>query len=286
MMKKFTKMDPFLPVLPIVLLTSYYLICMKTAFQTHQFAFHDLTLLCDLFHNGVHFSAPFTVTDTHIHHFALYFTPSLYLLYPLFYIFDSQFLFIALGVLAAAWGVYLSVRILEKFLIAIPKQKSKTLILSLFSTFLMAHLFLKADIVSAHVGIFFFAAALLVLHLLLDNAPWGYLLASTALALGIRQDCGYFLFFMFLAVTFVPKEILAPRAKIQIKAVSLALISVAYVLVVVLFVMPRWGGGGMPSNWTNWGSTWQEMVWNVLRSPIKVISMSLIDSGFFPIHIS
>jgi hypothetical protein len=115
----------------------------------------------------------------------------------------------------------------------------------------------------------FVLAAALLLSSTRKGAGYRRLLPLLVLALGVRQDAGFFLFFLLVSCLFAPKAWgTIPKQRI----VVLAGIAVAYVGFASIVIMPWLGNDGGTRFWHEWGESWPQVFQAWARSPERVLS--------------
>jgi len=253
-------------------------LALHSQFRAGGFSFHDLTLLDDLFANGIYRGRPFWVTDYAIHHWSVHFTPTLALLLPVYFFSDSQFNLVALGIVAMLACVYFSARAARAGGLA----RWPALALSLV---FLTQIFTRTVVASAHFEVFYCAFSAAALCLLVEGRGWRWWAAPAVLALGVRQDAGFFLFFQALsAALLLPWETAWDRTRVRYDALALAALSLVACLVSVAVIMPLWGGGTDTLAWRRWGETWPEVFRTLLAHPVAVWSAIVGESGFLPLN--
>jgi len=110
--------------LPKIAVMVLFMFSMNTLFEDYLakfFGFHDLGLINDFLANTVHRGKIFYVSTLGVNHLSWHFSPTLFLITPFYLIFDSQFVFLALNVLA----IYFSISLLSKLAFDVLKKNEK-----------------------------------------------------------------------------------------------------------------------------------------------------------------
>lgn len=248
--------------LTIVLLWLYSL------YTSGEFAYHDLTLISDFFSNGLVHGRPFWINETEENHLKLHFTPSLVFLMPLFALFNSQFALIALAATGVCVSIFVATR--EQYLsllkLDVPLVWRWIISAGFFAAF-AGNRYTLRNLSSAHFEPFFMPAAMFVVCAIRHRVRLRWLVVALLLALGMRQDAGFFMFFLLGSCLAAPRTWgRVPRKTL----VASGLFCVAYFVLVATVVQPWLGNNGSTRFWHEWGNTWPEVLLAWLSSPVRV----------------
>jgi len=248
---------------------AWVLLWQYSQFVAGEFGYHDLTIISDFFSNAWEHGRPFWVTNAQLTHLRTHFTPSLVLLIPPYVFFSSQFALIAIVACTVCVGIFVLVRDQHASLrgLGLPHSFCALLAASCFVAFAGNRYTLRV-LSSAHFEPFFILTAILLLAVIRRGAPYRWLLPALCLALGVRQDAGFFLFFLLLSCLVAPK-VWGERAHLRVLVA--AGVCVAYVAFASKVIMPWFGNDGGTRFWQSWGNTWPEVFLAWFRSPERVI---------------
>ncbi len=241
----------------------YSLWVTSSLYRNGHFKYHDLGLISDFMSNTVFGRGFFQVTETGVNHFSMHFTPTLLLLAPLYRIFDSQYLLLALGCLSVflaieAWSS-IATRLHERLPMHPEDRRSPWVrrMTLLFVFFLAMNRYTKALLLAAHFEIVGLALFSWIARSLVFGAPLRRVLLPWVLLLGLRQDYGLLAAPPLLALGLLPK----PFQGIRVRAFALAGASLAASLVLILWVHPLFGYTGdwhLARFWSGFGRSWPE----------------------------
>lgn len=248
--------------LVIVLLWQY------SQYVGEVFCYEDLTIISDFFSNAIMHGKPFWVTNGHFNHLKVHFTPSLLLLVPLFAVFKGQFALIALLVLAVCVAIFVCTReqYLSLRLMGLSPLWRSAFSLPVFVAF-AGNVYTMRVFSSAHFEPFFILAATCVLVALRRGARYRVLIPLILITIGIRQDAGFFLAFLFVSCLFAPRSWSSLKWQKPLVCTALCLV---YFAIASLFVLPSLGSDAGTRFWHEWGNTWPEVVATWLKSPGRV----------------
>ena len=259
------------------MLFGYAQIVLYTHFVAGSFGFHDLTLINDFLSNTIHGRGFFLITDYHQSHFTVHFTPTLILLTPLYLLFDSQFLLIGAGVAAlyASFAVFLVVFKEIAGLAGVAQARgdvSQAWLAPLAFLLLMALNFYTLTVLLAASCWLFYSLffALTVLLLVRRQRLW-LPIATGLLALGIRQDAGFYFSLQILSLWFLPIAAIDTRRRFRRGVLVLSALGALYAIVCVIWIMPALGmQTHVDHGWQLWGANWPEVARTVVTSPVRV----------------
>ena len=131
----------------------YALLVFYSMYRSCVFGFHDVTLINDWLTNAVFEGKPFWITDYGINHIIIHFTPSLLIFAPLYLLFESQFILIAVEIVSFFFGAFILLIILNMFLdrlklIRLPIMRF--LVLLFFVCIVTLNSYSKITLASAH----------------------------------------------------------------------------------------------------------------------------------------
>jgi hypothetical protein len=226
-------------------------------FVRGEFAYHDLTIISDFFSNAWNHGRPFWVTNANQTHFRTHFTPTLIFLVPFYVFFRSQFALVAIVAALVCLGLFVATRHQLTCLrrLGIPALWSWPLTLSFFAASALNRYTLRC-LDSAHFEPVFILTAFLLLAAISRGYGYAPLLAFTALALGVRQDAGLFLFFLLMSCLVAPKAWGKVR---RLPVLVCAAVCIPYVVLATKVILPWFGNDGNTRFWHQWGATWPEV---------------------------
>lgn len=256
----------------------WVLLWQYSRFVAGEFAYHDLTIISDFFSNAWNHGRPFWVTNASETHFKTHITPTLIFLVPLYGFFRSQFALVAIMAGLVCGGLLLATRHQLHSLrrLGVPALWSWLLALSFFVASALNRYTLRC-LDSAHFEPVFILTAFLLLGAISRGSSYGTLVAFTALALGVRQDAGLFLFFLLLSC------LVAPRAWGRAHPVQILVcagLCIPYVVLASKVLLPWFGNDGNTRYWHEWGATWPEVFRAWLHNSDRV--RSAVELSEFP----
>ena len=257
----------------LVVFSAFWVYCylvVWTAFRRGAYGFADLGLINDILSNTAYGRGFFWVSEYGMHHFGVYFSPTMVLFLPFFRLFHSQFLLLALGITTTGIAMLLYLGIFREVARRLSLEKElSSLFLVVFLILILTNRFTKTVLLSDHYEnqyLFFWA---LVAYGLLRGWRFAWLLLLAFLPLGIRQDAGFFFGFQMLALAALP--IWNRDVRGRNRALALAALGLTYTAGVSLFVMPHWGGDAHVVLWAKYGNTWSAVVRTWVLSPGLVL---------------
>lgn len=267
-------------------LAAYALATLHAIYRAGKFAFHDLGLTNDYLANTVRHGRLFWAADLGLDHLGIHFSPTLLLATPLYAVFESQFVLLALGVAAYYGGICFALRIFRRLVPAGFGVAGDALAIALVVA-LGVNLYARTVLVSAHFEVLFTFFALAVLDGLLSDAPLARLVPLAALALGVREDAGLHLAGPLLATLFVgtPSDP-AARVRLRRRALGLVALAIAWVAIVVGVVMPAFGSrhaGYVVQFWGAFGDSPAAIAWTLATSPRRVAA-AIAHGGLVAFH--
>jgi hypothetical protein len=238
-------------------------------FAAGSFGYHDLTIISDFFSNALVHGRPFWVTDGQLSHLRTHFTPSLVLLIPAFVFAQTQFSLIAVVAVVVCAGIFVHSRdhLASLRRLGVPSVWSAIFVASFFVAF-VANRYTLRILSSAHFEPVFVLTAALLLGAVRRASSYRWLLPLLLLALGVRQDAGFFLCFLLLSC------LVAPRAWGEVSRVKMlvaAALCFGYVLFASKLILPWLGNDGNTRFWHTWGETWPQVFLAWARSPERVV---------------
>jgi uncharacterized membrane protein len=238
-------------------------------FATGAFAYHDLTIVNDLFSNGWLHGRPLWGTDAGASHLAIHFTPTLLLWMPAFLPFQTQFALLAVVAVTFTLALVVWVRDVWTLLArsSMPRACAIALTVSTFVAFGFNRYTLRV-LSSGHYEPLMLLPAVILLVGLRRGAGLRWLVPIVLVALGIRQDAGLFLFALVVSCRCAPSTWVRPSWR---SVASLAGVCVIYVMGGVLVALPWFGNDGDTRFWSSWGGTWPEVVTAWISQPGRVI---------------
>jgi uncharacterized membrane protein len=245
------------------------------AYRSGYFEYHDLGLISAFFQNGIHRGAPFWVSETNSSHFGIHFTPTLYLLLPFFYVSDSAqtFLVLTAGALAISGSlIWLEARALIE-----NKKWNWGWGVALWFILITSNLW-KSVVMSAHFEVFFIPFALLSFRSIRQSRPFVIPFLWAVLALGVRQDIGLFLGCCYFGLA------LMTSGEQKRASYRLGAFCVVYLLVAVLVILPRFGGGQDLRGWAEWGSTWPGVIVGAASRPLQ-FAQRMMQGAWLPLEL-
>jgi hypothetical protein len=246
----------------------WVLLWQYSQYAAGMFGYHDLTIINDFFSNALVHGKPFWVTNAGLSHLSIHFTPSLLLLVPAFVPFHGQFALIALAATSVCCGIFIATRAQFASLgrTEIPSGWRWALSAAFFVAFAGNRYTLRI-LSSAHFEPFFVLTAALVLSAVGRDARYRTLLPLLLVAVGVRQDAGFFLFFALCSCVFAPRAFGGvSRTKLAVSAG----LCIVYVLFAAKIAMRWFGNDGGTRFWHQWGNTWSQVMMAWARSPEKV----------------
>jgi uncharacterized membrane protein len=275
--------------LAIALSVAFHNYILLSHFHGYVFAFHDLGIISDWFSNALYHGRPFWITDMAVSHLTIHFTPTIFLLTPLFRLTQSQYLLVLLGTLAIGAALFIGHRILVRLLAPLGAPADWVTALSALLVLCVSlNPYVKTLEGSAHIEIFYVPFALGFFYMLLFSerriAPW----VLFALALGVREDGGIYLAMQSLALLFVPPAVVLDPPRLRRRAAAAAPIALAYVVAIVKLVNPYVFGvyeNHVHRGWGRWGDSWTEVVLQMATSPLQ-LAHAIGDSAFLHLNAS
>lgn len=269
--------------MPWAVLFAFTGACLWSQFRAAQFPFHDLTIINDMMANAVYEGRPFYVTDWDFFHLQRHFTPTLFLLIPLYTVARSQFVLVAVDLLAFYGAIAIMMRLFERALesLDVGARARAALGCGLVTVFAL-NVYVKTALLSPHFEQLFTPGACALVYLLLTGGPTWALWTVAALTLGVRQDCGFFLVFVLASLPFAPRALVTDRRRMLRRCGALAFFALAYMALIVGGVMPRMGAQDTRF-WAHYGNSWPQVAWTMLTSPGRVLD-NVLHSGFLHIN--
>ncbi|MCX6550478.1 MAG: DUF2079 domain-containing protein [Acidobacteria bacterium] len=256
------------------------------AFISLAWGYHDLGLSNDALASLIYHGKPFFVFELGVNHLSIIFSPSLFLLVPLYAFSQSQFLLVAAGAIGVFIGAWYALLMLECLASRAPEPWSDAeravfsctlVLLACWGTFTWN------VITSTHFEAFFIPCATATLFHVLKGSRLRTILPWFLLALGIRQDGGFFLAFFLLSLVFLPQAVVADRRRFRWRVATLVVCSLAYTVATAKLV-PWWFGldpdGQARRLWQHYGGSFGEIALTMARSPWRVLGDCLSAPGF------
>ena len=267
----------------------YSLASVHSMYLNGSWQFYDLGLINDFLSNTIR-GKFFYVSELNLNHLIYHFSPTLLLLTPFYRIFDSQVILPILGVVLMTASLIVMTEILDTLLDSLPSYQGRIreFLPAIFILILCTNIYTISIVTSAHFEVLFTFLSLVLFYSLIHNASWKILGPLLLLTLGIRNDTGYHLFFTLLLPFLFPAGILKEREKVLRKALILSILSVAYLGFVVLFIqfwfkIPK--GFHTNSHWSEFGTTWFEILWTMITSPGRVLR-EVMNSAIVSLNLS
>ena len=265
--------EDVLPLATILVLTLVNNWVLVSHFYGYVYGFHDLALTTDWFTNALYQSKPFWVTQYALNHLSIHFTPTLLLLIPLYRLSESSYLLLFLGTLAIAVSLYLG----HRWWMALSLDPSQSVWLrstvsAAMILFIGLNLFTKTILDSAHIELFYLPLFLGFVLCLRSGRKTRWAALFFLLALGIREDAGFYLGFQTLALLFMPGQADPRRTRWTLLVFSGC--ALLYVIAAVGIIPPHFFGvhdAGVDRGWSEWGTGWAEVATNILTSPKRVL---------------
>jgi uncharacterized membrane protein len=268
-----------------IVLYLYSLLTLYGHYSSGSFAFHDVTLTNDFLANTAYGRGFFYISEYGISHFKVHFTPTLLLLVPFYWVFDSQFFLIAAGVtsLYLSFLIFLSIgeTLRKRFYPSLETTGSLGRYLPALFLFLIAsNQYTKNVIMAANAWFLYFPAVGLVLLALLKGASYRVLLPLTLLTLGIRQDVGLYFSFQVGSLLFIAYGDKRLRHRIFV----LCALGLLYTGGMAAWVLPWLGNfSHLDRGWSGYGSTWSKILITMIGSPIRLMK-DVLHSAFLNLN--
>jgi hypothetical protein len=264
----------------------YLFLLLDFKFENQGFGPESLPLMCDWLSNFIYQGRPFWVDQLGLNHLNIQLNPSLILLAPLFFIFDSQYVFAILLALAFLAALLMLLRISAMVLDRLDVSGwAKELSLCGLVFGLGLNPFSLALIEAAHYELFFVLLSVSVFYLLCRNTGGAWLAVFTLLLLGTRQDAGIFFFFMLASVALAPSPLLAYKRRIVIKSGVLMLLCLAYAIPALIFTQSPYDCAESYNCWSYLGRDWAGAVGNFFSQPQTWLPY-IKQSAFIPLNLS
>ncbi|HEY2989135.1 MAG TPA: DUF2079 domain-containing protein [Candidatus Binatia bacterium] len=250
-------------------------------YLSEWFAYHDLGLINDFLASLIYHRRLFYVFDMDVNHLTIIFAPSLLLWTPFYAFFDSQFLLIVLNMLSLAGCVW---AFLELTYVVFGPRLDPWALAAAYALFLVVvarNVFVWNIMTAAHFEVFYSLVAAWLIYALIAAGRLWLILGLFFIALGVRQDAGFFLAFQLLAVALLPQGMIKDRRRLRRLCLPLAALGFAYTVWVAKFVFPwlgvdeRWHATRF---WAHYGSSFEAIARAMLTSPGRVID-DVIDSA-------
>lgn len=258
---------------------------LRHLYLARYFGYHDVALINDFLASLFHHGRIFHVFDLNINHLAWHFTPSLFLITPLYAVFNSQFLLIAWSTLAM-FGGYVALLVAGDRLLGEATAAERALAGLTLAALLGLGEFPWRVATSGHFEQLFILGSGLLLLALVSESPIGWVIAPFLLALGVREDTGAYLASQLAALWFLPAWMITDRRKLRRRALVLAGVALLWTLLVVKLVFPAFG---MNENWHaqrlwgQYGSTFSQVAVNLLTHPVALIH-EIHNSAFLQLN--
>jgi uncharacterized membrane protein len=270
-------------------LFAYLLVLAACAYRAGAYGYDDLTLINDFLGNTAFGRGAFFISDAGRSHLTIHFTPTLWLVVPLYRAFDSQFLLIALDAVAVAVTCAFETAIFLRVLDHLCPGDGPLRRWAPFCFLILAggNMFSKSLLFSGHFEQLYMPFTSLALWMLLRGSGTIPVLLAAIPALGVRQDAGLYLAFQAASMLLLPPGLVQDRARLRRSVVAIATLSALYVVVAVKVIMPLCGA---PPNahvgrfWSQYGQTWQDVFVSAASHPWRT-AMAIAFSGW-PILIS
>ncbi len=262
-------------------LCAWHVTTLWDMFTAGRFQYHDLTLINDWFTNALLHGRPFWGTAPNSSHLTYNFTPSVILLAPFFAFVKSQFLLVLLGAVALhlAIGVVLHVfcDLAEEY-IGPPAASVAAASLAVVCSL---NIYTKTVLAAGHYEVFFALPCLLACRQLIGQRRPNrvFIGLMLALALGVRQDAGFYAFF-FVGGLILVRPFVHRRSK---EILVWAFLCLLYTVVCVKWIMPAWGYTGGLRFWTHYGDGPAGILATLLRDPGR-LGEDLYWSALFPLN--
>ena len=215
---------------PLALLAAAFWVTLHHLWHLYlarYFGYHDVALINDFLASLFRQGRVFQVFDLNINHLAWHFTPSLFLLTPLYAVFNSQFLLLVWSTASAFVGYAAILAAGDRFLVrggagAIERAGAGLTLAALMGL----GEFPWRVATSGHFEPLFILGSGLMLLALVRELSLGWVIAPFLLALGVREDTGVFLAAQFAALWFLPSWLVSDRRRLRMRALGLALVAV------------------------------------------------------------
>src|SRR5260370_10688010 len=196
--------EDVLPLATILVLTLVNNWVLVSHFYGYVYGFRDLALTADWFTNALYQSKPFWLTQYALNLLSIHFTPTLLLLIPLYRLSESSYLLLFLGTWAIAVSLYLG----HRWWMALSLDPSQSVWLrstvsAAMILFIGLNLFTKTILDSAHIELFYLPLFLGFVLCLRSCRKTRWAALFFLLALGIREDAGFYLGLQTLALLFM-----------------------------------------------------------------------------------
>lgn len=253
-----------------VSLAAYTVWVLWTHFEAGLFSHQTLTVYNDWLANAVAQGRPFLQSDSGVSGLFQSFSPTLVLLTPFYWVFDSQFVLPVLGAAAVYFSLLPAMAVhslLRRRLAPRPHWQDLLTALGLFVV-LGANTYTKSAAMFTHPAAFYLLPASLCFLFLVTDRPWPFSLAAAAVALGVRQDAGLALAALLLLVFLFPRRSLARPGRVYLKTGVIMAASLAYTLLMRdwLGLPPRsadWLKGfvDLAMSFPAWGRAFSDSAW-------------------------
>ena len=278
------------PALVFAALFAYSICALHSLYMARTFAYHDMGLINDFLGNTTRHWPPFWVSDAGGSHLRLHFTPTLFLVAPLYRIFDSPFLLLVWNTVALYGALWLLFLMMRRAIDADREDRRWMRLLAdvCLPLILCGNIYCRTVLVSAHDEMLYVLFACATLYALVRGARLLVILPLWLFALGARGDLGFFMAFQILCVAFLPATLLpaAPRSRLRI--VALSLLSLCFTVLVAVWLGPAVGGQPNHHVWRCWGhlgTNWAQVGVRMATSPLWVARQTA-GAGFVPLNAS
>jgi len=275
--------EDLLPLGTILILTLIYNWILLGHYYGYVYAFHDLALITDWFTNALYHSKPFWISEDSVNHLSIHFTPTLVLLIPLYLLSDSSYLLAFLGTLALAASLYLG----HRWWMALSRTYLQSVwvasaVSAALAAFIALNGFTKTILDSTHIEIFYLPLFLGFAYSLRFYQKVRLAALLWVLALGIREEAGFYLCLQTLALLFLPGRPAAEPRRFRNRALVFSGCALLYTIIAVKIIFPYFFGINETSverGWSEWGNSWLQVTLRIVTSP-KLLFHHLAHSSF------
>ena len=271
----------------VTLLFIATILILSSMYHARAFAFHDLTLINDWMSNAIYYGNPFFIDDGNFNHIKVHLTFSLILLAPLYYIFDSQFILVALTVGSFFISLLFVILITERLLKVDDNSNINRVAIAVITGGLVVILgwspYARTAMSYPHYELFLPPLAMWLFWGVITNRSWWSILIPFILLLGLRQDAGFYLFFHIIILMLAPKSLFDNHRVALKRSAWLSAGCVLYTIIAMKGLLPYLGGNAGVRYWSHWGSNWGEVFHTMITNPTRLFE-SLENSGFWNVN--
>jgi hypothetical protein len=272
--------------------------CTYSLYARGGFNYHDLGFINDFAGNAAHMGKPFYLSVKALgqqNHLATHATFSLLILVPFYMFIHSPFLLLGAGLIFIFLTIPFIFKQFEYFVGDLYKNfKFQNAILPIvFLISISLNKYLKSVMTSGHFEFFFFFFACIYLTALIKKWNIWITLLCFIGAVGTREDHGIYLGLTTLSLFFLPQDLKPQDSNFNKKVGLFAFSSFLFTILCFKVFMPYFSiveaepgkiSKAVALYWSHWGTSYKEIVLNMLMNPHKVFMAAWSGDGFYQIN--